>query len=437
MQARLIFEGYGLISTSPDGSLVALEGNPRGHIFYDPYNEYSLSIAKFNEGEPLLISSSYCGSYVGWSADSKWISFPECFPEEQKRISKLYDLEAQRTIDYQGGSSSEYRWLGSDVPGTQLGVIPGPNLQMDLSDLPVSIPEVLPSPGKVSGILVHYLKLPDKQRVLVFLEFYENTIEDPGTPNEREIMNIRGHNSTFYVVSNEGKLLKEISLEEFMPSSEFFKNYYLLNTNYPVSSDSQWFATGTIEDTQVVLWLVNLTTGEIQKIPTTASWDSHQEPFIDWVPSSSSPLAENQAKTPPPAPVTVDLKSQNAVSLPIESFSVYCWKNELDAGRLGLFSNGVIARAFEVAEPGSYVITIPAKGSAAEGEFAKLVVKINGEVVGEIETSGDWKNYTVTPKLEVGKADLVIEFSNDRWKPDTNEDRNAWIGNVEIIGVSQ
>jgi len=289
MQAEEIYEGYGLISFSPDGSMVALQSDPKQHYYADSYNDYSLSIDKYDEeDEPVLISSSSCGFYINWSADSRSISFAECFPDKKIRVGKIYMINTQQIIDSDDVFSYEYPWHIENVPGTQLEEISGPDGKIDLSTLPVSIPEVLPWPGKITGIFVHYLRLPDKQRFLIFLTFYHTSIENPGTPNERRIINAEWQNGVFYVVSNKGELLLEFSLNELFPPWEpFIFNYYVLYSYYPISPDGQWFAAGTVENYHVVFWLVNLTTGEIQKITTEAIMNTnpvHTTVYIDWLP---------------------------------------------------------------------------------------------------------------------------------------------------------
>jgi hypothetical protein len=287
MQAEEIYEGYGLISFSPDGSMVALESNPKQHHYFDIYNDYSLYIAKYGEeDEPVLVSSSFWGFQINWSADSKSISFYESFPDKKIIVGKIYMIDTQQLVETDD-VFFEYPWHYKKVSGTQLEEISGPYGKIDLSTLPVSIPEVLPWPGKITGTYVHYVRLPDKQRFLVFLTFYNTSIENPGTPNERSINNAEWQNGAFYVVSNKGELLLEFSLNElFPPWKPFIFNDYVLDSYYPISPDGQWFVAGKVENHHVVFWLVNLTTGEIQKITTEAIMNNKygSKVYIDWLP---------------------------------------------------------------------------------------------------------------------------------------------------------
>ena len=104
-----------------------------------------------------------------------------------------------------------------------------------------------------------------------------------------------------------------------------------------------------------------------------------------------------------------------------------------DTSGVRLGSNGTVAVQVRFIRAGRYRIAVSARGTPAEGEYPAIRLHLDGRPVGEAQlTRGGWQDLTFEARLEAGTHDVAIEFFNDRWVPEMNEDRNLLIRHLTI-----
>ncbi len=99
-------------------------------------------------------------------------------------------------------------------------------------------------------------------------------------------------------------------------------------------------------------------------------------------------------------------------------------------GEVSLFAGGAIAAPFECADGGIYSVFVRGRSTPAGGEFAKLEVSVDGEIVGEVEmASGSDRVFLVgTAAVTEGAHTLGARFTNDAQVG--GQDRNVWIREI-------
>jgi hypothetical protein len=83
---------------------------------------------------------------------------------------------------------------------------------------------------------------------------------------------------------------------------------------------------------------------------------------------------------------------------------------------------------------GELVFQVSAKGEKAKGEWPYMILWLNDEMVGGYWVSSEtWENYRFQKKIRNGEYRISVEFINDYYSESTKEDRNLYVGDLEIF----
>ena len=83
---------------------------------------------------------------------------------------------------------------------------------------------------------------------------------------------------------------------------------------------------------------------------------------------------------------------------------------------------------------GELVFKVSAKGERAKGEWPYMIVWLNDEMIGgEWVTSDDWEFYHFQKNIKRGQYKISVEFINDNYAESPKEDRNLFVGDLEIF----
>ncbi|MDD5681458.1 MAG: carbohydrate-binding domain-containing protein, partial [Candidatus Omnitrophica bacterium] len=84
--------------------------------------------------------------------------------------------------------------------------------------------------------------------------------------------------------------------------------------------------------------------------------------------------------------------------------------------------------------PGKSMIKIQAKGSPADGIFPRMMVELDGRMIGEAYIkNNDWRSYEFKINTDGGIKVLSVSFLNDSSSKNGKEDRNLYIGIAKAI----
>lgn len=102
-----------------------------------------------------------------------------------------------------------------------------------------------------------------------------------------------------------------------------------------------------------------------------------------------------------------------------------------ESGTAYMGSNGYISGPFECAHAGQYAFRFYARGTPAEGVFPIFEVAVDGATVGQVALRSDsWQSYPMVVDVTPGRHELRLSFINDAQRG--SEDRNLWLGRVEV-----
>ncbi|MDH4197584.1 MAG: hypothetical protein OEW05_09275, partial [Candidatus Aminicenantes bacterium] len=74
------------------------------------------------------------------------------------------------------------------------------------------------------------------------------------------------------------------------------------------------------------------------------------------------------------------------------------------------------------------------KGQKALGVGPLVIIRLDGRVIGKTQVlQEDWTPFVLTPQVEAGEHVVTIEFTNDFQSAATGEDRNVFLGQVDIL----
>jgi len=83
---------------------------------------------------------------------------------------------------------------------------------------------------------------------------------------------------------------------------------------------------------------------------------------------------------------------------------------------------------------GEISFKISAKGQKAKGEWPYMIVWLNEEMIGDAWVSSDaWEFYRFQRKIKRGQYRISVEFINDYSTESPGEDRNLFVGDLEIL----
>ncbi len=83
---------------------------------------------------------------------------------------------------------------------------------------------------------------------------------------------------------------------------------------------------------------------------------------------------------------------------------------------------------------GELVFKVSAKGERAKGEWPYMIVWLNDKMIGgEWVTSDAWEFYRFQKQIKRGEYRISVEFINDYYTESPREDRNLFVGDLEIL----
>ena len=86
------------------------------------------------------------------------------------------------------------------------------------------------------------------------------------------------------------------------------------------------------------------------------------------------------------------------------------------------------------AGPEDVAVRLRVKGQKAFGVGPYIVVRLGRRVIGRVLIDEeDWTPLVFRGRAEEGENELSVEFTNDVYRPDVHEDRNVFLGEVEIF----
>ena len=101
---------------------------------------------------------------------------------------------------------------------------------------------------------------------------------------------------------------------------------------------------------------------------------------------------------------------------------------------IGLYTNGYAEFSVYFNESGTYILSIMARGTPAEGGYPIMEVRMDDNKIDAVMVSTEtFSSYDLIIDVKKGKHSISIAFINDLYKPEKGEDRNLYIGKVSIF----
>ena len=101
-------------------------------------------------------------------------------------------------------------------------------------------------------------------------------------------------------------------------------------------------------------------------------------------------------------------------------------------GGWNIWSNGYIEDTVQFPTSGLYEFQVVARGSYAGLKWPTMEVRVDQQVIAKVTVnSKNWKTFTVSGNVSAGSHRVEIAFTNDYYKPPT-EDRNLYVDKVKI-----
>jgi O-antigen ligase len=114
----------------------------------------------------------------------------------------------------------------------------------------------------------------------------------------------------------------------------------------------------------------------------------------------------------------------------IETISSLNWKGEQKAS---LLSNGVSRIRFHV-EHKNFALRLSMKGQKAFNIGPFVVIRLNDNIIGKtLVDEEEWTNLVLVPQDYEGECVLSVEFTNDVYDADSGQDRNLFLGDLQLI----
>jgi O-antigen ligase len=114
----------------------------------------------------------------------------------------------------------------------------------------------------------------------------------------------------------------------------------------------------------------------------------------------------------------------------IKSYSSSNWEGKLKAN---LFANGFSQLKFR-ADEGKCILRLWAKGGKVYDVGPLIIIRLDGKVIGKtMLTEERWTPLFFQPEISAGDHILAVEFTNDLNNPKLGQDRNVFLGDLEVI----
>lgn len=104
------------------------------------------------------------------------------------------------------------------------------------------------------------------------------------------------------------------------------------------------------------------------------------------------------------------------------------------ADHVAWVTDGYIQGVVSIPEGGDYQIGILGRGTPVMGIYPILQIHLDGVYLGQVEIASDtWTYHTIQANLPSGEHTLRLSFVNDSYSPNTGEDRNVWVDEVQLV----
>lgn len=98
-----------------------------------------------------------------------------------------------------------------------------------------------------------------------------------------------------------------------------------------------------------------------------------------------------------------------------------------------LFSNNTSQISFKVGQE-KIALQLWVKGQKAFSIGPYLLIKLDDKVIGKTMLAEEtWTPLIFTPKIGEGEHVLTVEFVNDIFVPSLGQDRNVFLGDLDVI----
>ncbi|MFC2141482.1 O-antigen ligase family protein [Acidobacteriota bacterium] len=98
-----------------------------------------------------------------------------------------------------------------------------------------------------------------------------------------------------------------------------------------------------------------------------------------------------------------------------------------------LSTKGTSSLVFIVDQP-DVSLRLAVRGQKAFGVGPVIVIRLDGSVIAKtMLTSENWEHLVFRPKMSIGEHTFSVEYINDFWDKEKNQDRNVFLGSVDII----
>ena len=98
-------------------------------------------------------------------------------------------------------------------------------------------------------------------------------------------------------------------------------------------------------------------------------------------------------------------------------------------------SNGISQMIFS-ADDEDIALRLWLKGQRAFGIGPYIIIRLDNRIIGKTQLLEDeWISLILTPELSKGEHVLSVEFINDANEPELGENRNVFLGDLEIISI--
>ena len=120
-----------------------------------------------------------------------------------------------------------------------------------------------------------------------------------------------------------------------------------------------------------------------------------------------------------------------------ESMKVVEGAGRAAGDHVSMHSYGQIETSLDILTTGEYAVFLRGKGTALEGIYPRIRVTVDGRFAGNLTLeSEDWNYGATVIRLDKGERRVALAFVNDKWDPETREDRNAWLDKL-LIGPTR
>jgi hypothetical protein len=100
-----------------------------------------------------------------------------------------------------------------------------------------------------------------------------------------------------------------------------------------------------------------------------------------------------------------------------------------------LITNGMSRMNVKI-EKANSALRLWVKGQKALGIGPLIIIRLDGTVIGKtMIMKEDWTPLILTPEIGVGEHEVGVEFTNDFYAGELGQDRNVFLGNLDIISI--